>query len=219
VADGYGDRRLDVRVASDLGRHLIERLIDEDFDVSQASYLRDAYGGRVARRYPTRDGELDAWRDTPPRAQGLPHGFGFVVKRLFHNEPGVILPVLQNTCYPPNTPTSRRCYAFGQAIARAVEDWEVDARVAIIASGGLSHFVVDEEFDRRLLQALAAKDAATLTSPPRHRHFSATSESLNWVTVSGALERTALRFELVDYVAVYRSEAGTGGGWAFGRWV
>jgi hypothetical protein len=30
---------------------------------------------------------------------------------------------------------------------------------------------------------------------------------------------TGLDMELVDYVPVYRSEAGTGGGWAFASWT
>ena len=83
-------------------------------------------------------------RETPDHEQGLPHGFAFIVKRLFDNKPGPILPVFQNTCYPPNQPSPKRSYQLGQAIAAAVKEWENPARVAIVASGGLSHFVVDE---------------------------------------------------------------------------
>jgi hypothetical protein len=90
--------------------------------------------------------------------------------------------------------------------------------VAIVASGGLSHFVVDEELDRTLLEALAGRDAQRLCSLPRHRLHSAGSESLNWVALGGALHRTSLTMELLAYVPVYRTPAGTGGGWAFARW-
>lgn len=219
IADGYGKKQLDAAVASDLGRHVIDHLIDHDFDISQATYQRARYGGRVARRYPTRDGELGVVRDTPEKAQGIPHGFAFVMTRLLDTSTSLILPIVQNTCYPPNVPTSRRCFAFGQAIADAIESWDSDARVAIVASGGLSHFVIDEEFDRSVLKGLAEKDEKALTTLPRARYYSATSESLNWVTVGGALHRSDLNFELVDYVPTYRSEAGTGGGWGFGRWI
>src|SRR5207244_2343619 len=106
--------------------------------------------------------------------------------------------------YPPNTPSARRSYQLGQAIAGAVAAYPDDARVAVVASGGLSHFVVDEELDRRLLAALASKDAATLQSLPKERLYSATSESLNWVAVGGAMEKVPLTFDLVDYVPVYR---------------
>jgi hypothetical protein len=218
MAKGYGDVDLDVPVPSRFGRHLIEYLMDHDFDVAHMTYTEEEYGGKVARRYPTPEGELEFVRETAPRRQGLPHGFSFVVKRLFDNKPGAILPVLQNTCYPPNQVRPSCSYDFGKEIAAAVEAWDENVRVAVIASGGLSHFVVDEEFDRNLIDALLKKDEETLRGLPRHRLFSATSESLNWVAVRGALANSELNAELVDYVPVYRTEAGTGGGWAFIRW-
>jgi hypothetical protein len=218
IVRGYGDVAMDVPVASRFGRFLIEYLIEHDFDVAHMRYVKQPYGGRVARRYPTRQGELEYVRKTPPREQGLPHGIAFIVTRLFAGEPGLILPVLQNTCYPPNQPTPRRCFAVGQAIAAAVAAWSEPASVAIVGSGGLSHFVVDEELDRRLLGALERKDEAALCSLPRARLYSAASESLNWVAVGGAMHHTNLKMELLAYVPVYRTPAATGGGWAFARW-
>jgi hypothetical protein len=218
IALGYGDVPLEVPVAGRFGRYLVEYLCDHEFDPAHITNLRQPYGGQVARRYPTPDGELNSVRDTKDKTQGLPHGFAFVVKRLFNNDPRAILPVFQNTCYPPNTPSAKRSYQLGQAIAGAVKSWPGDERVAVVASGGLSHFVVDEEQDRKLLKALADKDAATLQGLPKERLYSATSESLNWVTVGGAMEKESLKFDLVDYVPVYRTPANTGGGWAFGRW-
>jgi 3-O-methylgallate 3,4-dioxygenase len=218
IRRGYGDVPMDVPVASAFGRYLVEYLTERDFDPAHMRYVRQPYGGRVARRYPTRQGELSYVRDTPPRDQGLPHAFSFVVKRLFDNEPGMILPVFQNTCYPPNQPTPRRCFAVGESIAAAVAAWSEAATVAIVASGGLSHFVVDEELDRMLLDALERKDAATLRSLPRHRLHSAASETLNWVALGGAMQQTGLKMERLAYVPVYRTPAATGGGWAFARW-
>jgi hypothetical protein len=218
IAEGYGDVALDMPVPSRFGRHVIEFLMDHDFDISHMAYTEELYGGKIARRYPTPEGELELVRTTEPRPMGLPHGLSFVVKRLFDNKPGPILPVFQNTCYPPNQVRPSRSYDFGRYIARAVEAWDEDARVAVIASGGLSHFVVDEEFDRSLIAALETKDEETLRNLPRHRLYSATSESLNWVAVGGAVSDTDLKAEVVDYVPVYRTEAGTGGGWAFIRW-
>jgi 3-O-methylgallate 3,4-dioxygenase len=218
IAKGYGDVAMDVPVASHFGRYLVEYLGDHDFDITHITHVQQPYGGQVARRYPTPDGEINSVRDTKSHDQGLPHGFAFVVKRLFNNQPRPILPVFQNTCYPPNQPSARRSYQFGQAIAAAIKEWREPARVALIASGGLSHFVVDEEQDRTILNALASKDARALQSLPKERLYSATSESLNWVAVGGAMEKEPLNFELVDYVPVYRTPANTGGGWAFGRW-
>ncbi len=218
MVEGYGDVPLDVPVASAFGRYLVEYLGERDFDVAHMTDTAQPYGGRVARRYPTRNGETDAVRETPAHEQGLPHGFAFVVKRLFDNRPGPILPVFQNTCYPPNQPSPRRSYALGEAIAAAVRDWPQQARVAIVASGGLSHFVVDEELDRAALGALERKDAEALQSLPRERLHSAASETLNWVALGGVMQETDLKMELLDYVPVYRTPAATGGGWAFARW-
>ena len=218
IAACYGEVPMDVPVASRFGRYLVEYLCEHDFDVAHLTHLRQPYGGNVARRYPSPDGELNSVRETREHEQGLPHGFAFIVKRLFDNKPRPILPVFQNTCYPPNHPSPRRSYALGRAIASAIEEWSEPARVAVIASGGLSHFVVDEELDRALLGALGKKDRAALEGLPRERLFSASSESLNWVALGGAMESTPLKMELVDYVPVYRTPANTGGGWAFARW-
>ena len=218
IRRGYGDVRMDVPVASAFGRHLIEYLCEHDFDVAHMRYVKQPYGGRVARRYPTKQGELDYVRETPPREQGLPHAFSFVVKRLFDNQPRPILPVFQNTCYHPNQPTPRRAFATGEAIASAIAEWKEPASVAVVASGGLSHFVVDENLDRTLLKALERRDAAGLRAIPRTQLYSAASEALNWVALGGAMQKSDLKMELLDYVPVYRTPAGTGGGWAFARW-
>ncbi|MGI5157451.1 hypothetical protein [Microbispora sp. CA-102843] len=218
VADGYGDVRRDVPVDSRLGRHLIEYLVEHDFDVSQMTYVEESYGGRVARRYPAGDGELDVVRETAFRPQGLPHGYAFVVRRLLGDGHPPILPLSQNTCYPPNAVTPRRCHALGEALADAIAEWDDDVRVVVIASGGLSHFVVDEELDRVLLRALRERDTATLTSLPRERLHSATSECLNWVTLGAMMAKTDLTMEELAYEPVYRTEAGTGAGLGFARW-
>jgi len=41
-------------------------------------------------------------------------------------------------------PTARRCYRLGQALRRAIESYPEDLRVAIVATGGLSHQVHGE---------------------------------------------------------------------------
>jgi 3-O-methylgallate 3,4-dioxygenase len=218
MIDGYGDVEMDVPVASAFGRYLLEYLCDHDFDIGYMTGTTASYGGKVARRYPTRNGELGLVQETAPHEQGLPHGFAFVIKRLFENKPTPILPFFQNTCYPPNQPSPSRSFALGEAIADAVRAWDSPARVALVASGGLSHFVVDEEMDRGVLAALEKKDAAGLKATPRERLYSAASETLNWIAVGGAMQHTDLKMELLDYVPVYRTPAATGGGWAFAQW-
>jgi 3-O-methylgallate 3,4-dioxygenase len=80
--------------------------------------------------------------------------------------------------------------------------------VAVLGSGGFSHFVVDEEIDRRAMKALKQKDEETIVSLPVERLESGTSEIRNWIATAGAVEH--LDMEVFDYVPCYRSEAGTG---------
>jgi len=70
-----------------------------------------------------------------------------------------VLPIYVNAYLPPQ-PTMERCYAFGQAVARAVTG--LGLRTVVLASGGMSHFPGTErygnpelEWDRALLARLA----------------------------------------------------------------
>ena len=208
---GYGDAEMDVPVASDLALHCIESLRDQDFDISTSRYLNEEYGGSIGPM-----GYAHNRVVTKNRPYGVSHGFGFIIGRIMHNAPIPIVPISQNTCYPPNQPTPRRSYLFGQALRKAIESWGSDKKVAVMASGGLSHSVVDEEQDRGILKALAERDSDYLCSLPRHRMNAGTSESQNWITCAGAMEH--LTFKTEEYVPAYRTPAGTGGGWAFGVW-
>jgi hypothetical protein len=88
----------------------------------------------------------------------------------------------------------------------------------VVASGGVSHFVIDEAFDRRVLNAMKQRDYKSLTEEPEFHFRSGTSETKNWFVVAGMLAETKLDMELLDYVPCYRSEAGTGSGMAFATW-
>jgi protocatechuate 4,5-dioxygenase beta chain len=72
------------------------------------------------------------------------------------------IPVLLN-CFVPPQPTPERCYAAGAVLRQIIQErWPGDERVAVVATGGLSHepggprnFDVDEEFDRWFLGMLS----------------------------------------------------------------
>ena len=85
-------------------------------------------------------------------------------------------------------------------------------------SGGLSHFVIDEAFDKDVLSAMQSNDEDHLSAIPNHFFRSGTSETKNWITGVGALATTDLKMNLIDYVPCYRSEAGTGNSMAFAVW-
>ena len=129
-----------------------------------------------------------------------------------------ILPVFTNTFFPPNQPTAKRCFEFGQFLARAVRSWDSDVSVGIFGSGGLAHFVIDEDLDHQLLDAIQNRDVETLTSIPQHRLMQGTSELRNWITAAGMLIDSDLGCEVIDYVPCYRSEAGTGTAQGFICW-
>ena len=121
-----------------------------------------------------------------------------------------------NTYYPPNQPTPKRCYDLGRAIREAIEAWPTAARVGSLASGGLSHFVVDEELDQMALEGMKEKSVAKLGSLPREKMNSGNSEIRNWIVVAGATAQFDM--DLVDYVPCYRSPAGTGCAMGFAKW-
>jgi hypothetical protein len=127
-----------------------------------------------------------------------------------------IVPVLLNTYFPPNVPSPARCWRLGEALRAGIESWAPAARVAVFASGGLSHFVVIEDLDRRVLAGLENGDAGVFEQIPVQLMRSGTSETLNWITAGSALG--GLAFDLVDYIPAYRSPAGTGVGMAFATW-
>jgi 3-O-methylgallate 3,4-dioxygenase len=128
------------------------------------------------------------------------------------------VPVFVNTFYPPNQPPASRCFAFGRALARAIASWPEDVDVAVIASGGLTHFVLDELFDDSVLAAMLNGDGDALASLPEEMFQSGTSEIKNWITVAGVMAEARLSMRLLDYVPCYRSEAGTGSAMGFAHW-
>lgn len=180
----------------DLGRHLIQRVTADGFDVAQ---LKRLTAGEIG-------------------VNSAPHAFGFVYRRVMRDDVVPHVPVFVNTFYPPNQPPAGRCFQFGRSLGRAVASWPEDRSVTVIASGGLSHFVVDESFDACVLKALEQGDVARLSSLDEEMFQSGTSEIKNWITVAGMMAEAGLAMELVDYVPCYRSEAGTGSAMGFAKW-
>jgi hypothetical protein len=121
-----------------------------------------------------------------------------------------------NTYFPPNNPTAARCFEFGSHIAHALAASPIDAKVAVIASGGLSHFLCEEAFDRKLLQAIRTHDVQTLTQVTQESLCSGSSEIRNWIAMAGATSHLQCRYE--EYIPVYRTAVGTGIGLAFTAW-
>ena len=180
----------------ELGRHIIESVMADEFDVAQLTHLPEGQIGSNA----------------------APHAYGFVYRRIMRDNVVPHVPVFVNTFYPPNQPTARRCFDFGRALARALGSWSEDKTVVVIGSGGLSHFVVNEAVDKILIDALVASDGDALARIPDEILQSGTSEMKNWITLAGVMAEAGLEMNLVDYVPCYRSLAGTGNAMGFAYW-
>jgi 3-O-methylgallate 3,4-dioxygenase len=154
--------------------------------------------------------------DRLPEGKGEGHAFAFVRKRLMADPELPVVPVLLNTYFPPTQPTPRRCYKLGQAIRAAVDSYPGDARIGIVGSGGLSHFVVDEALDRAVIDACRRNDAAALQSLPRKKLNSGSSEIRMWICAAGASEHLDVQWS--SYTPGYRTPAGSGTGLGFVYW-
>lgn len=192
--------------------------------VGRGYMMEDVYHAPAAQSFSTslihslimQDVDVAAVASVPePTKAGFGHAYGFILKRLFRREIPVV-PVLLNTYFPPNVPTANRCYDIGRRLRTAIEQHPSDLKVAIVASGGLSHFVVEEDFDYMIINALKARDEATLRAIPHSALRSGTSETLNWILTAGAVDFMPVRS--LDYYPLHRTEAGTGVGAAFCIW-
>jgi hypothetical protein len=152
---------------------------------------------------------------TDPKRAGFGHAYGFIAERLYRGRAYPMLPVLLNTYFRPNVPTSARCYDVGRLLRTALES-DGDERIAVVASGGLSHFITDEALDRGVLGAIHNKNVEHLRTVPPNALRSGSSEILNWILAAGALEH--LSAEWSEYLPVYRTPAGSGIGMGFMIW-
>ena len=181
---------------AELGMHLIKGLVAAEFDIARSNKLPVS------------------------RSEGnIGHAFYYFYRRLMDNKAIPNVPIMVNTYYPPNAPSAARCYKFGQAIGRALQDWDTSKRVAVFASGGLSHTVIEEDIDYRIIEGLKTGDTEKLLDYPDERFRAGTSEIKNWIALAGVMSVTGQTMDLVDYVPCYRTEAGNGCAMGFGEWV
>jgi protocatechuate 4,5-dioxygenase beta chain len=129
-----------------------------------------------------------------------------------------LVPVSMNCTVPP-IPTPDRAYQVGRTIRDMVRAFPGRERVAVIATGGLSHepggpryFWVDEEFDRWFLDLLKRGDhQALLRECTLERMEEAgsggTAELLAWVLV---LAFTAGPADVLAYMPAVAWRSGTG---------
>jgi hypothetical protein len=181
----------------DLAHHLSRAVVCEGFDIAVSNSLPK---------------QPDHWHS------GTPHSCGFIYRRIMRDKVIPNVPIFVNTFFPPNQPTARRCFEFGRAVGLAVRSWKGGERVAVFGSGGMSHFVIDEDFDRMFFNAISQRDGEALCAIDECHLQSGTSELKTWIMAAGALFDTDLDGGVVGYEPCYRSEAGTGTANGFVAW-
>ena len=125
----------------------------------------------------------------------LDHGTTLPLAQLGLRPDVAIIPIIINTLFAP-LPTLDRCRALGEALSRALHASVLGRRVAILATGGVSHTVGapgmernDPAFDRAFLDALINGDLTRACSPTDAALAAAgngTHEIRNWIVAAAA---------------------------------
>jgi len=181
----------------ELAYHLLSHTVNAGFDVT-----------RFDERH-LQDGVLKA------------HAFGPVLERVTPKFDVRVVPVYVESFRLP-CPSPARCYAFGQSLAEAIETWPGNGRIAVVASGGISHFPqsfpfqyapdspqakhgnVDHVYDRQLFDLMAQgrnRELAALTNQDLLDHGD--TELHSWITLLGMVGDT--KAEVLAYEPFFRA--------------
>jgi protocatechuate 4,5-dioxygenase beta chain len=193
IGEPEEENHVTLRCDSDLARHLLNELRRDGFDVSEQNELKPL--GRPKR--------------------GLGHAFTRPTVKVTPKLNVPIIPLHVN-CYFPPMPSARKCYELGQAIAHALKDRR--EKVAIMASGGLSHDPrgpragwIDAPLDRWVLEQLRTGNGEALCHLfefDSDTLRSGTGEIRSWIVVAGACGES--RANVVDYIPAHHAVTGLG---------
>jgi 2,3-dihydroxyphenylpropionate 1,2-dioxygenase len=136
----------------------------------------------------------------------LGHAFAVPFEYVIGKRDIPVIPFFTNVYVPP-LPTPKRCAALGRAIAGIIRGRP--ERVAVIASGGMSHFPgtrkylsPEFDFDRWLVaQFEAGHTDALLNMTGTELDEVGNTEMLNWATMFGAIGPQ--EGELIDYIPTW----------------
>ena len=168
--EGWGPRQVPEVVGdADLALHIAQCLILEEFDMTIISEMDVDHGLTVPLTMMF--GQPEAW-------------------------PCKVVPLAVNVVTYP-VPTGNRCWALGEAIARAVASYPEDLNVQIWGTGGMSHQLqgpraglINQEWDNRFLDALVGAGDG-LRHVPHIEYLRETGsegiEMVMWLIMRGAL--------------------------------
>lgn len=149
-------------------------------------------------------------------AFGVGHAFGVIVKTLLEDLGLPLVPIVLNNYFPPNKPTPQLCWRLGEVIQTAVSALPDPLNVAVVASGGLSHFVVDEAWDQHILALMREGNSQKLQAIPAKQLRSGNSEVMNWIATAAASQHLKVQWD--SYAPVYAQAHREGVGLAFMEW-
>jgi aromatic ring-opening dioxygenase catalytic subunit (LigB family) len=149
----------------------------------------------------------------------LDHGFCIPLWRMELEPLPRIVPIVINSLEPP-MPSIARCFAWGRLIADAIAAYPGDERIAVLASGGLSHSIgeptmgaIDETFDAGCIAAFAAggeRAVGEVLARTLETAGNGAAEVRNWCAAHAAAGGEG--FELIAYHAI--PEVYVGCAWA-----
>ncbi len=118
----------------DLSWHIINHLVDKEFDITTCQEMLVDHACTMPLKLFWPEGEC----------------------------PVTMVPICINTVQFP-LPKPERVYALGRAVGEAIASWDSDKKVAVIASGGLSHQLegeragfLNKEFDLQFMESLVS---------------------------------------------------------------
>jgi protocatechuate 4,5-dioxygenase beta chain len=173
----------------DLSWHLIEHLIDEEFDVATCQEMK------------------------------VDHAFTVPYALLWPGQarPVRVVPIEINTVQHP-LPSARRCAKLGAAVGRAIRSYEKNERVLVLGTGGLSHQLdgqragfINRDFDELCLRKLVDEPEA-LARYSNHDLVALAGtqgvEILMWIAMRAALGETVSRAHSNYHIPISNTAAG-----------
>ena len=172
-----------------LSWHLIDALVADEFDITMCQEM------------------LVDHALTLPMALLWPGGGEWPVR---------IVPIAMNHVQHP-LPSLRRSWRLGQAVGRALEAWDEDARVVVLGTGGLSHQLdgrragfINQAFDAMCMDAIV-DDPERLTRYSTHdlvREAGAQgTELMTWLAARGALTGRVSRIHSNYHIPISNTAA------------
>jgi len=174
----------------DLSWHIIESLIDAEFDITSCQEMFVDHGFAL------------------PMALLWPGGAGW---------PVTTVPISVNTVQHP-LPSPKRCYKLGRALGQAIGSYDEDLRVVVIGTGGLSHQLdgtragfINKPFDLMCMDKIVAEPEALTryTIPELVEQAGAQGvELVNWIIARGVLDDRVEKVHSNYHIPISNTAAG-----------